>query len=145
MGTWGEGPFDNDDVADWVDELAESTPDERPALLRVALSAAVDEEGYLEASEGAVAVAAASIVAAALPGGPPLGDDVELSGEDVGELLVDRDLIGLALRALRRVVGEDSELLELWQEADDADGLREQIEPVERALAAAAARGEPGR
>jgi len=138
MGAWSDGPFDNDDVADWIDELAETPPDEWPGMLRDALTAAVDEDGCLEAPEGAVAVSAAAIVAATLPGGPPLGDDVELSGEDVAELRLDRDVIVLARRALRRVAGENSELLELWEESDDVDALREQIEPIDRALASAA-------
>ena len=138
MGTWGEDPFDNDDVADWVDELAETPRGEWPGMLRDALTAAVEEDGYLEAPEGSIAVAAAAVGAATLPGGPPLGDDVELSGKDVARLRLDRDVIVLARQALRRVAGEDSELLELWQESDDVDALREQIEPIDRALASAA-------
>ena len=65
MGTWGTGPFDNDDAGDWVYELEEATD---LGLVREPLRTALDTDDYLELAEGNNAIAAAAIVAASLDG-----------------------------------------------------------------------------
>lgn len=98
VGTWGVGPFDNDTALDWRDDLDEAPPADRVQLVRAALEAA-DDEGYLDYDVAAEAVAAAAVVASdpALP----------------------TELRPLAVRALDRVIGPDSEWRQLWSESDE--------------------------
>ena len=118
MGAWGLGAFENDDALDWVAELEE---DESGDAVRRALDAAADAGGYLEAPEGAEALAAAEVVAAAAGRpGEGLPEEVEAwvaahGGAVAGE--AER-----ARRAVDRVAAADSELRELWEEAEGSAG-----------------------
>ncbi len=115
MGAWGYLPFENGDALDLLDELEGGGAD----VIRGALAKAND--GYVEAPEGSVAIAAADITAACQ--GNPSGDlpenvadwltahGAELTAEDVE----------LALEAVGRVAGEESELAELWDDADEPE------------------------
>lgn len=136
MGAWGLGPFDNDTACDWGYELDAATQGERPAVLHQALSAAADAIAYLNYTQAAEAVAAAAIVAAHRPGGPTL--DPVYSPDclrDGGPLDLPTDLLGLSLRALDRVVGEDSHWRELWEEADLLDEATATLASIRAALA----------
>lgn len=66
MGVWGYLPFENDDALDWLEELEAGGSD----VIRQALAKADDR--YVEAPDGAVALAAAEVTAASQ--GNPLGD-----------------------------------------------------------------------
>jgi hypothetical protein len=66
MGVWGYLPFENDDALDWLEELEAGGSD----VIRQALAKAGDR--YVEAPDGAVALAAAEVTAASQ--GNPLGD-----------------------------------------------------------------------
>ena len=124
MGAWGPGAFDNVDAADWVYELLESA-DLTPA--RAALAAPTDSDGWLETPEGARAVAAAAVVAA--------GFDGDLRGlpDDIVEWLEYHPDAGtradarLAMDALERVAGRDSELREVWLDAANGPAWVEEI------------------
>ncbi|MDT3399519.1 DUF4259 domain-containing protein [Streptomyces sp. B1866] len=116
MGTWDIGPFDNDEAADFAGTLDRAPVRERARLLRDALRAAAEEAGYLEGPDGARAVAAAALVAAARTGG---GADSAYGPREPLPPLPD-DLAALAARALDRVLAEDSELRELWEDSGDA-------------------------
>lgn len=70
MGTWDNGPFDNDTAADFAGDLDDAEPGEREALVRGVLTRTVDATGWL--AEGEEAVAAAALIAAQCPGGDPL-------------------------------------------------------------------------
>lgn len=74
MGTWGTGPFDNDTAADWCGDLNEAAPARRPAMIEQALTAVVEEEDYLDSDFAVEAIAAAAIVAAQQPAGPPVDE-----------------------------------------------------------------------
>jgi hypothetical protein len=120
MGTWGTEVFANDDAMDWIAAL-EDTDD--ISVVERALSAVNDAEGYLEAPECSVALAAAEVVATILK---KPGADVP---SEVFEWIarVGRDLPPSIPDAARRAVDRvaaDSELLELWEEAGDP-GLAE--------------------
>lgn len=132
MSAWAHGPFDNDDGLDFIDDLAEA-PSWRTVVQ--ALDYVTKQAGYLEAPEGAIAVAAAAIVAAS-----------------VGEILIlpdnHRELkaalgappegtASLARKALARVVAPASELDELWQEGDDHDAWLTQIAALQSTLSKA--------
>lgn len=130
MGAWGYLPFENDDALDWLDELRTGGAD----LVRGALAKA--SNGYIEAPEGSIAIAAADI-AAACQGNPP-GDLPENVADWVtahGAELTAEDM-ELALEAVGRVAGEKSELAELWDDADEPE-WRESLEDLSERLRAA--------
>jgi hypothetical protein len=120
MGAWGHGPFENDFAADWVYEL-EAADDF--GEVRTAFSSAIETTGYLDALYGSIVLAAAEIVAAARQRpASPLPDAVTVWVATHGSNLDDADVI-LALAAIDRVLDEDSELRELWQESDESAWL----------------------
>jgi Domain of unknown function (DUF4259) len=122
MGTWDVGPFDNDTAADWCGDLDDAAPEQRAALIREALSrVAAHGDEYLDSGDAVEAIAAAAIVASQLPGGPPIttsyAPDFLLEG---GTVEVSDDVPAIAVRALDRIVEEDSEWRELWEEAEES-------------------------
>jgi hypothetical protein len=120
MGAWGADPFDNDDAADW--SYAFDDVDEAAGLQLLADALDLgDADAYLEAPEGARAVAAALIVSwlvhpDAIPDSPygaSAAAWVRTTRPTAGPALT-----AAALAALHRVRSEHSELAELWAEAD---------------------------
>ena len=137
VGTWDSGPFDNDTAADFSADLDEAESDERVDLLRQALLDTAEEDDYLDLQEACVAVAAAAIVASQLPGGEPVAvayapqfllDDPVVS--------LPSDLAPLAVRALDRVVADQSEWRDLWQDAfeDNRDAAFETVRRLREVL-----------
>lgn len=129
MGAWAATAFENDDASDWVNELKGEGVD----FVRGGLT--VTEGDYLEGPEGSVVVAAAEVVAAA--GGSPtprLPESVATWVQAHGAGMDDNDVV-LALAALARVAGENSELAELWAEGDDL-GWSQSIEDLRHRLSA---------
>lgn len=115
MGTWGTEVFANDDAMDWIAAL-EDTDD--VSVVERALSAVNDADGYLEAPECSVALAAAEVVATMLKRpGPDVPSEVFEWIARVGREMPP-SLPDTARRAIDRV-SADSELLELWEEAGD--------------------------
>jgi gamma-glutamylcysteine synthetase len=126
MGTWGAGPFDNDDAIDWVQDLVASDEIE---LLVYVLSGAAASEGYLGLTECNVAIAAATVVACskgisrmALP------DEVEGWVDRWGKNLTQADAV-VAANAVERCLREGSELAETLAAQID-DSWRGQIESL---------------
>jgi Domain of unknown function (DUF4259) len=72
MGTWDSGPFDNDAAVDWRAELTAADPAQRVPVIWRALTEVIEQDGYLDCDLAAQAVAAAAVVAAGRPGGPPV-------------------------------------------------------------------------
>ena len=129
MEAWANGPFDNDDALDFIDDLAEA-PEWRTVVQ--ALDYVTKTAGYLEAPEGSIAVAAAAIVAASVGDVTILPDNhrelkAALGGPPDGA-------VALARSALARVVAPASELDELWQEGDDHDAWLTQIADLQSRL-----------
>lgn len=114
MGTWDAGPFDNDDAADFVNDLDDAPEHQRVAMIRAALTAAIENDDYLDLGEGAPAVAAAALVAYRLPGGEQFASKSYGPEAPIPEL--PPDLVPLAISAVERVLGGDSELAALWSE-----------------------------
>jgi hypothetical protein len=114
MGAWGEKAFENDSALDWFNDLeAEGVEALRHLLESVADT---DEEEYLDIDDGAAAIAAAEIVAAARGRGRDRLTEPVIAWLDAsGDELVEEDLL-LAAAAIERVVGASSELRELWEE-----------------------------
>jgi Domain of unknown function (DUF4259) len=123
MGTWGADSFANDAAADWAGDLVDDgTPETVRETLAIAAEAPTSE--YLDADEGAEAIAAAEVVAAAA--GRPCESDA-YSEEAIAWAtrhaeLRDEGFVTLALRAVDRVAADDSELRELWFEDGDDSG-----------------------
>jgi hypothetical protein len=131
MGAWGTGPFDNDGAADFAGGLDDLSEDKRADAVREALTRAVEEADYLDGDDAAVAVAAAALVAAQCPGGDEV-DSVYGPKESLPQL--PDDLRSLAAVALDRVLADDSELKDLWEEAGDEDQWHEDIARLHQVL-----------
>jgi hypothetical protein len=135
MGTWGIGPFSNDDAADLLGSVDDAEPAAALALLRDALTAA-DNDNYLQVDVGQEAVAAAAIVAAQRPGGPRLDPStVSASLAEGSGLDLPDELDRLAMVALDRVVGERSELRGLWQQGGRLQEFHATLAPLRVTLA----------
>lgn len=135
MGTWGEGVFENDDAADWVEELLESTREEQLANIETAFAEVLNSADYVEAPDASIAITAATLLAATR--NPSLLEDNE-EKDQLAEFVQTSPpferLIPVAVRALRRILADDSELVELWVSAGRADVPAMQIEPILTAL-----------
>lgn len=122
MGAWGTGPFDNDIASDWASDLDDAV--DVTAFVRETCQAVSTTE-YVEAGDGSQVVAAAAWLASALPGGRPVEPHYGPTRAVPGSLPA---LATLVAPALERVLAEDSEWRELWDEADES-------EPIELARA----------
>lgn len=69
MGTWGVAPFANDSADELLDALRDAEPDARAVAVGALLSGAISEGQDADPAE---VVAAGAIVAAGLPGSPPV-------------------------------------------------------------------------
>jgi hypothetical protein len=131
MGAWGIGPFHNDDAADFAGDLDELDGPGRAAAIHDALSEAVEETEYLDASVGAIAVAAAAIVATQQPGGEAV--DPEYGPKEPVPALPET-MPTLAVQALDRVLAGESALRELWDSSDERQSWLDEIEDLRRTL-----------
>lgn len=61
MGTWDKGSFDNDSALDWLHHLNDTTDD---SALYSVFNTVTENNAYIDADDGASAIAAAEIVAA---------------------------------------------------------------------------------
>lgn len=134
MGAWSHESFGNDDAADWIAQLEERKD---LGLVESTLDAilAIGDD-YLEAPEACEAIAAAEVVAR-LQGRPGNADaDAEAVDEWVAgvKLQAPPALAARARRALDRILTEPSELMELWDESDDAAAWRASVEDLKARL-----------
>jgi hypothetical protein len=132
MGAWGSGSFENDDASDWVADLCDD-PDKE--VISDALSAVVEMEAgeYLEAPDCSVGLAAAEVVAA-LKGSPNPGmpDDARKCVSKL-KIKANAGMVSLALKAVERIK-TDSELKELWDEAENPAEWYEAVGNLEARL-----------
>jgi hypothetical protein len=133
MGAWGTGAFENDDALDLPIELDEDAT--AGVHLEILHSVAeTSDSDYLDGDDGARAVAGAELVAAAA--GHPAADlhAGARAWLEARRPKVDEAAAQLALLALRRVMGEESELHALWDETPDAEEWRRRIGHLEARL-----------
>ncbi len=114
MGAWGIDVFDNDEASDWLHELGTSGD---IGLLSESLASAAAP--YLEAPEAERLLCAAAAIAASLEktaGGEPekLMEWAVASNKDEVRALVPEAIAGVS-----RVLADESELRELWQENEE--------------------------
>ncbi len=116
---WGSGPFENEHAAAFVQEVVADGPAAVQEAFEVVLDPDVD---FVEAEEGQRALAAAGVLAAALGGDTSAVIDAGLRAwiaeADHTDLA---PLRSLAAEALKRVLGPDSELPELWEDSGGAE------------------------
>jgi Domain of unknown function (DUF4259) len=123
MGTWGIGSFENDDAADFMIDLLDSGD---LSLVREVLDNVLTSTEYVEAPDATLAIVAAEIVAAAR-GRPTLAAQQEEGLADwIARLrpTIDAHLTTQAREALTRILADNSELRELWEETDDIHDWR---------------------
>lgn len=120
MGTWSHEPFGNDDANDWVYDLEGSSD---LSIVEQALDDALEAEDYLEAPEGANAVAAVEVLAKLLGKGTQsdaytekIDEWIKTVNEQPSTALLEK-----AKRVLERVSAEDSELHDLWSEVGNKE------------------------
>lgn len=131
MGAWGTGVYDNDDAADWSADLAS----DGLSAIQVAL-AGVAEAGYIEAPDGAMAIAAADVVARLQSGGGERSSYCAevVSWVDQNPLRPTAELVATARAAIGWVRGDGSELAELWAESDELDAWHAILDEVQGRL-----------
>ncbi|WP_348945398.1 DUF4259 domain-containing protein [Chitinibacter sp. FCG-7] len=120
MGTWSHEPFGNDDANDWAYDLEGSSD---LSIVEQALDDALEAEDYLEAPEGANAVAAVEVLAKLLGKGTQsdaytekIDEWIKTVNEQPSTALLEK-----AKRVLERVSAEDSELHDLWSEVGNKE------------------------
>jgi hypothetical protein len=121
MGTWGTGYFEDDAALDFMSNI-EQSPDPKRMLVK-AFDTAIKSD-YLESDEGSAVIVAATYVDRQVNGtkfstesnGVPLEVDTFPDRHPEQNLV---DLKAKAVSALARILGENSEINELWAENDE--------------------------
>jgi hypothetical protein len=137
MGAWGVLAFDNDSANDWAHELEHA---DDLTLVESALDEVLSSEGDFVESDAACNALAACEVLARLRGHPGYTNSyTETVDKWVAahrkQIVPTEDVLVRASVAIDRVVGEGSELRELWEEAD-GDEWRDAVEDLRRRLRA---------
>jgi hypothetical protein len=134
LGAWGTRIFDNDTAADFGHTIAEGGG---LAAVEAALDSVLGSKSeYLESSTAEEALAAADTVARIMGGGSgpsayteALDDWIRKNRPTVSDALMTK-----ARSAIRRVLSEPSELLEVWQESDEFSAWKSSVETLLRQL-----------
>ena len=138
MGTWYVGPFDNDVAMEFFDEI-EVTPDDLVlSRLSSVLTAVVERPGRVELDEGHLAVAAAGLVAAGRSRSAAIGNPSVDEWLSLHRPVVEPAAARIALAALDRVAGPDSEWMDLWATTDSRKAVQERIAGLRAELTGAA-------
>ena len=126
-GAWGHKSFQNDDALDWVENSLKTggqSAVER-AVLRVAKG-----RGYLEAPEASYAIAACEVLAAAQGrSSPDLPEEVAILAKTLPSTVKD-EVRKSARDAIERVLGDQSELNELWMDSKDFQDWKKCVESL---------------
>ena len=133
MGAWGVGSFENDHACDF---LADATESGDLSLIREALDNVLTSTEYVEARDANAAIVAAEIVAAGL-GRPTLA--AQRKDAISGWLsrirpTIDAGLLAQTKDALSRILDQNSELRELWEETDDFSDWQDSVKELGQQL-----------
>lgn len=133
MGAWGTLAFDNDDANDWAYDLEEL---DDLSLVESAFDAIEEADEYVEAPEASNALAACEVLAR-LNGKPGYQNAYT---EKVDEWVAAHplkpppELLTRANSAIDRILGDGSELKDLWSDSDEnqqwlgsVDDLRQRL------------------
>jgi hypothetical protein len=133
MGAWAEDTFGNDTACDWVGIFLNA-----PCLpaVKLAVEAVIESDNYLDSDEACDCLAACEVIAR-LQGrwGVRNSYSEELDKWiEANPTSIPDDIKAAADAAIERILGEDSELLELWDDGGSnekwhraIDDLRERI------------------
>jgi len=130
MGAWSHESFGNDDAGDFGYELEEA---DDLAPVEAALDAVLESpDGYVDAGDACQAIAAAEVIAR-LQGRwgtrDTYSETVDAWVEKM-KLEPPAELVDKAVIVLDRIVGEDSELAELWDESEDGESWRAAVDEL---------------
>lgn len=130
-------PFDNDGAADLISELREAQPGRAGDILALSLQVVlgVTTSDYLEKDYAESAVAAAAIIGALRNDDRDVLERCRLNGVEFGSV---NHLVLPALAALKRVIAEESELLELWTDESEEQSFVNSVESIASLLRAPA-------
>ena len=132
MGAWGTGNFDNDTALDWVFELEETND---LSLIRETIEAIFTED-YIDSDVGSEALIAIEAIAR-LKGNFGIENSY---AEDLDnwvkshKLEVSNELIEKSKKALKLIVSDKSELYELWEETEDFESWKDEIDNLRARL-----------
>lgn len=121
MGAWSHEPFGNDTANDWAYDLEETND---LSYIEAALDTVLEQGAdYLEAPAAEEAVGAVEVLAKLLGRGTQSDAYTEKIDSWVSSInqKPDSALLQKARQTIERILAEDSELLELWQESDEFD------------------------
>lgn len=135
MGTWSVDPFGNDDAADWAYELEEAEDIEPIQAAIEAVLEAGDE--YLEAPDAAIAIAAIDVLGRLMGRAGESSTYTEAIDTWVEkvDIVPEEEVLYQALQALDRIVAENSELRELWEESDDFEAWNASMQSLRSRIA----------
>jgi len=139
MGTFGTGPFSSDGALDFLGELADQPPEKRRQALERIFSQVRDHPGLLwrEFFPDEI-VAAAAIVAAFLPGGEYIRQELSCLPDDINRVTLpapDHELTASALQALLFAAGPAGPWHQGWVTQQAAAAARQTIDRLTKILA----------
>jgi len=120
MGTWGYGAFENDAACDFAIDLENS---KRLKPIKIAFKTVERDAKYIDGSDAEIALAACEVLAC-LKGNVSTPDACP---EEVRNWIATQSktpphsLVERGAKIIDRVLGEQSELRECWEEANDAE------------------------
>ncbi len=133
MGAWGVKAFDNDDANDWAYDL-EKVSD--LSLVESAFETVEDADDYLESPDASNALAACEVLAR-LNGKPGYQNSYT---EKVDQWVAAHPLqpplflLKRADAAIERILGDNSEMKELWIDSDENEQWLASIEELRQRL-----------
>jgi hypothetical protein len=121
MGTWGTGYFEDDAALDFMTGIEQSSDPKR--MLVKAFDSAIKSD-YLESDEGSAVIVAATYVDRQVNGTKftAESDGAPLDVDTFPDRHPDQNFIDLkakAVAALARILGDNSEINEVWIENED--------------------------
>jgi hypothetical protein len=133
MGAWGVLAFDNDDANDWAYDLEKA---DDLSLIESAFDTVNEAEDYLGAPEASNALAACEVLAR-LNGKPGYKNSYT---EKVDEWVAahpqtpSAELLSRASAVIDRILGENSELKEMWADSDENDDWLASVDDLRQRL-----------
>jgi hypothetical protein len=137
MGTWAVDAFGNDFAQDWAEDLHETS---NMDAIENTLDTALTDGEELEAPLAAEALVAIEVLARLQGKGGERTEDSAAIDEWVdarkAKAKVRTDLAAKAQLALARIVSEQSELRQLWEESEHYDAWRQSVDDLAARLVA---------
>ncbi len=137
MGAWSVDAYGNDDAADWAYELEEAE-DLTPVEEAIQAVLSVGEE-YLEAPEATVALAAIEVLARLAGNWGERNSYTETIDKWVEQTTAvpTPEILDNARSAIDRILGENSELRELWEDSGDYEAWVQSVQSLRSRVGAA--------